>query len=134
MNTEDLQQKLDALTKEAAELRAWLNSIDDEIKVKRERLRTLEGGRDSYGEIQFLKWKIRDAEFPIFTYDQWGGNLRVIDVTSQFISVRHDKSDDIRRYRVSDGIRERCRAGRYADRIDIQKAIQIWNEHKAKTQ
>jgi hypothetical protein len=133
MNTEDLQQKLDALTKEAAELRAWLNSIDDEIKVKRDRLRTLNGEWSGYGEIQFLKWKIRDAGFPILADDRCG-NLRIVEVTDKLVSLRRDNSEDTKRYRVSDGVRERCRDGQYADKIDIQKAIQIWNEHKAKTQ
>lgn len=124
MNTP--QDKLNALLTEQAELEAWLA----QVPAKEERLKQLRDDWGSQGKITQARLAIRDAAFPIFDpKGGWSKPIRIIAVDSKWVSIREDSRNEITRYRIFDGAKERTRGG--WGKIDIQKALTIWKEHTA---
>lgn len=125
MNDElkEAKGKLDSLLKERAEI---VKKIEEAESLK-PRLKELEGGWNSYGEIKTAELKARDLSFPVFEKTKWR-TLRVIGIDDKWISVRYDGGGDEFKYKKSNGWRERSRDGR--DIIDVQKAIEIWEKHQ----
>lgn len=118
-------EKLAALKAELAQLDAQLAQVD---KWK-ERRRQLVGHWGSKGEIYFAEKAIRDEAFPIFEKCDWN-QKRIIAVDDKWIILRADNRDDVTRYHRDTGRQEKKRTD--WNNIDAPKALQIWNEWKAK--
>lgn len=128
----ELEANLLALRMEQQSLSEWMSTIDDEIRLKRKRLEQLNDGYHSAGLVKRAEYDLRDIQFPIWESDPRGFNRtrRIVGVDSKYVSLRHDQGNDLTRYRRTDGIRERCQDGPFADKIDIARALAIWTLHQ----
>lgn len=122
-----LQEKVESLEKEAAELREWLAGIEAKVKEKKSRLVEIVGDWHGWGDLKRAMCEIRDSQFPILTGSLWN-TYRIVAVDDKWISVRRDKDEDVKRYHRATGCKERTRSG--YDTIDIAKALAIWAEHQ----
>ena len=127
--TEELERKLQSLISEKGELEEKLS----QVKEWESRLRSLLGGFHSHGEIEITKLQIRDSRFPVF-YDGGWAKRRIVSIDDKWITLRDDRSEesDVKRYKRETGIREKKRTD--YDKIDVERAVSIWNEHTAKQQ
>ena len=124
--TEKLKRKLSALIAEAQDIKAKIG----EAEQLKSRFRELMGGYGTIGLIENARLKVRDSRFPVLqaAKNSFCSNRRIVAVDKKWIAVRTDGDGDkeIDRYRISDGCRERTRGDYY--KIDVQKALKIWEE------
>lgn len=131
--SETAKQKYDRLLNELSSLRSELIATEKRVVEIKKRIDELQGGWHSLGEIRFAALDVRNESFPIFVGS--GTNTRrIVAVNNKFISVRDDMADsnEITRFRISDG-KKAGSTSEYASSIDVQKALQIWKEHKDKS-
>jgi len=127
MNNTELESKLAELIAERDEIKANLARVDE----WNARLRKLEGGYHSYGEITIARHAIRDSRFPVYDSSHFGKNRRIVAVDSIWIVLRRDGENDseVEDFRVKDGMK--ARSIKHGEKIDVEKALAIWKEHQA---
>lgn len=125
MNDElkEAKEKLAALLKEKEEITKKL-SEDENLKL---RLRDIEGSYRTDGELKVAQIKVRDMQFPVFEKSSFYID-RIVSIDDKWICIRTDKTETIVRYKKSTGWRERSRDG--VNKIDVQKAVEIWEKHQ----
>lgn len=134
---QQIQAEIDSLKNEQKELRDWLDTIADEIKVKRRRFFEIVGDcgeiKDKKREIRDMEREIRDMEYPVFTEDiAWGNakiKTRIVALSDKWITLRQDGSDEIKEYSVTTGFKKHSKSS--WSKIDHEKALTIWAQHQA---
>lgn len=125
--TEKLQAELDALIAE----REKCNIDIEKGHIAQKRLNELNSYWVTPGEIDEKRQEVEDSRYPV--WDTSGFRFsRIVSVTDKWVSIKMDGiREEITRYKVDTGRRERTRDDSY--KIDVKKAIEIWVKHKNET-
>lgn len=130
--TEQLQKKLDELLAERERVKKEIEDAEKHIVDLKKRFDQLDGGWRAQGEIAQIKRAIEDSKFPVYDSrpHHWNKNevihRRILNVTPKLVILRYDGEEE-RRFSKETG----CPPGsRWThDKIDIPKALAIWEEH-----
>ena len=127
--TAELQKELDdliaeqkRLVKERAEHEAAVIAINKRLS----QFRPWRG----MGLIEKKELELENSRYPIF--EEAGFSVkRIVNVCSKWIFIKEDRDEikDAVKYKIENGWRERARSADYG--IDVKKALEIWEAHKA---
>jgi len=125
--TEELQKELDALIAEESECR----KIIEQAKKCEKRLESLNQHWRNPGEIERKQQAVIDSKYPIWHKSEHGYIERIVDVNEKWICIKPDGlNKQVTRYKKENGWLERSRDGYWT--IDVQKALEIWDEWQNK--